>query len=90
MTASRLWDVITELGPDQLISIPALFTGAPTQFYVEGITFQIRRNQWDAALWISTAGFSRGAQKWNQVTPSLTWADVDSAVTWADLRLIEL
>jgi len=90
MTASRLWDVITELGPDQLISIPELFDGAPRSFFIEGITFQIRRNQWDAALWISTAGFSRGAQRWNQVPATLTWADVDSAVTWADLRLIEL
>jgi hypothetical protein len=90
MTAGRLWTVIQNLGPDQLITIPALFTGAPTQFFIEGINFRLSSATWDAVLWISTAGFSRGAQKWEQVTPTLVWSSVDATTTWADLRLIEL
>lgn len=90
MSAARLFAVLSDLGPDAFIEVPAIFTGAPTRFFVEGITFTLARHDIQAQLYISTAGFSRGAQTWEQVTPTLTWADVPATLTWTDLRLVEL
>jgi hypothetical protein len=90
MSAARLFAVLSDLGPDAFIQVPAIFTGAPTRFFVEGITFTLARHDIQAQLYISTAGFSRGAQTWEQVTPTLTWDDVPATLTWTDLRLVEL
>jgi hypothetical protein len=90
MSAARLFAVLDDLNPDAFIQVPAIFTGAPTRFFVEGITFTLARHDIQAQLYISTAGFSRGAQTWEQVTPTLTWADVPATLTWTDLRLVEL
>ena len=90
MSDSRLYDVITDLKPDTYIQIPEIFTGAPTRFFVEGINFNISRHDLQAGLYITTAGYSRGAQKWNQVGPTRTWAGVPSTLTWTDSRLVEL
>lgn len=90
MTDARLYTVLTNLNPDTYIQIPEIFTGAPIRFFVEGITFNISRHDLQAGLWISTAGYSRGAQKWEQVSPTRTWALVPATLTWTDSRLVEL
>lgn len=90
MSAARLFAVLDELNPDAFIQVPEIFTGAPTRFFVEGITFTLARHDIQAQLYISTAGFSRGAQTWEQVTPTLTWGAVPASLTWTDLRLVEL
>lgn len=90
MSDARLFAVLDDLNPDTFIAIPEIFSDAPTRFFVEGITFTLAAHDIQALLYISTAGFSRGAQQWQQVTPTLTWADVPATLTWTDLRLVEL
>lgn len=90
MSDARLFAVLDELNPDAFIQIPAIFTNAPVQFFVEGITFTLGRHNMNARLYVSTAGYSRGAQKWEQVSPTRTWALVPATLTWTDSRLVEL
>ena len=90
MTDARLYAVLTALNPDTFIEIPAIFAGAPTRFFVEGITFELAQHEIVAQLYVSTAGYSRGAQKWEQVSTSRTWATVPSTLTWTGSRLVEL
>lgn len=90
MTDARLYSVLTNLNPDTFIEIPAIFGGAPTRFFVEGITFELAQHEIIAQLYVSTAGYSRGAQQWQQVTPTRTWATVPATLTWTDSRLVEL
>jgi hypothetical protein len=90
MTDARLYSVLTNLNPDTFIEIPAIFAGAPTRFFVEGITFELAQHDIIAQLYVSTAGYSRGAQQWQQVTPTLTWAAVPATLTWTGSRLVEL
>jgi len=90
MSDSRLFSVLDDLNPDTLISIPEIFTGAPRQFFVEGITFTLSRHHLEARLYVSTAGFSRGAQKWSQVSPTRIWSTVPATLTWSGSRLYEL
>ena len=90
MSDARLFAVLDDLNPDTYIQIPTIFAGAPTQFFVEGITFTLARHDIQARLYISTAGFSRGAQQWQQVSPTRTWADVPASLTWTGSRLVEL
>lgn len=90
MTDARLYTVLTNLNPDTFIEIPAIFGGAPTRFFVEGITFELAQHEIIAQLYVSTAGYSRGAQQWQQVTPTLTWATVPATLTWTGSRLVEL
>lgn len=90
MSDARLFAVLDDLNPDTFIAIPTIFAGAPTRFFVEGITFTLAAHDIQARLYISTAGFSRGAQQWQQVTPTLTWADVPATLTWTGSRLVEL
>jgi hypothetical protein len=90
MSAARLFAVLDDLNPDAFIQVPEIFTGAPTRFFVEGITFELARHDIQAQLYISTAGFSRGAQTWEQVTPTRTWAQVPATLTWTGSRLVEL
>ena len=90
MTDARLYTVLTALNPDTFIEIPAIFTGAPTRFFVEGITFELAQHEIVAQLYVSTAGYSRGAQQWQQVTPTRTWAGVPATLTWTGSRLVEL
>lgn len=90
MTDARLYTVLTNLNPDTFIEIPAIFAGAPTRFFVEGITFELAQHEIVAQLYVSTAGYSRGAQQWQQVTPTRTWATVPATLTWTDSRLVEL
>ena len=90
MTDARLYTVLTNLNPDTYIETPAIFTGAPTRFFVEGIRFTMSRHDLQASLYVSTSGYSRGAQKWEQVTASRTWATVPPTLTWTGSRLVEL
>ena len=90
MTDARLYSVLTNLNPDTFIQIPAIFAGAPTRFFVEGITFELAQHDIIAQLYVTTAGYSRGAQKWEQVSTSRTWATVPSTLTWTGSRLVEL
>ena len=90
MSDARLFAVLDDLNPDTYIQIPTIFAGAPTQFFVEGITFTLARHDIQARLYISTAGFSRGAQQWQQVSPTRTWAGVPATLTWTGSRLVEL
>ena len=90
MTDSRLYTVLTNLNPDTYIETPAIFAGAPTRFFVEGIGFKVSRHDLQASLYVSTAGYSRGAQQWQQVSPTRRWSTVPSNLTWTDSRLIEL
>ena len=90
MSDARLFAVLDDLNPDTYVEIPTIFAGAPNRFFVEGITFTLARHDIQARLYISTAGFSRGAQQWQQVTPTLTWADVPATLTWTGSRLVEL
>ena len=90
MTDARLYAVLTALNPDTFVEVPAIFTGAPVRFFVEGITFELAQHEIVAQLYVSTAGYSRGAQQWQQVTPTLTWAAVPATLTWTGSRLVEL
>lgn len=90
MTDARLYTVLTNLNPDTYIETPAIFTGAPTRFFVEGIRFTVSRHDLQASLYVSTAGYSRGAQQWQQVSPTRTWATVPATLTWTGSRLVEL
>jgi hypothetical protein len=90
MTDARLYAVITNLNPDTFIETPAIFGGAPVRFFVEGITFELSQHDIVAQLYVSTAGYSRGAQKWEQVSASRTWATVPPTLTWTGSRLVEL
>lgn len=90
MTDARLYAVLTNLNPDTFIEIPAIFGGAPTRFFVEGITFELSQHDIVAQLYVTTAGYSRGAQKWEQVSTSRTWATVPPTLTWTGSRLVEL
>lgn len=90
MSDARLFAVLDDLNPDTYIQIPTIFAGAPTRFFVEGITFTLASHDIQARLYISTAGFSRGAQQWQQVTPTLTWVGVPATLTWTGSRLVEL
>lgn len=90
MSDARLFAVLDDLNPDAFIQIPTIFTGAPTLFFVEGITFTLGRHNMNARLYVSTAGYSRGAQQWQQVTPTRTWATVPATLTWSGSRLVEL
>lgn len=90
MSDARLFAVLDDLNPDTFVQIPEIFAGAPTRFFVEGITFTLAAHDIQARLYISTAGFSRGAQKWEQVTPTRTWAGVPATLTWTGSRLVEL
>jgi hypothetical protein len=90
MTDARLYTVLTNLNPDTFIEIPAIFGGAPVSFFVEGITFELSQHDIVAQLYVSTAGYSRGAQTWQQVSASRTWATVPPTLTWTGSRLIEL
>ena len=90
MSDARLFAVLDDLNPDTFIQIPEIFAGAPTRFFVEGLTFTLASHDIQARLYISTAGFSRGAQKWEQVTPTRTWAGVPATLTWTGSRLVEL
>jgi hypothetical protein len=90
MTDARLYTVLTNLNPDTYIETPAIFTGAPTRFFVEGMRFTVSKHDLQASLFVSTAGYSRGAQQWQQVSPSRTWGTVPSTLTWTGSRLVEL
>ena len=90
MTDARLHAVMGLLNPDAYIEIPEIFTDAPTRFFIEGITFNISSTDFQAALYVTTAGYSRGAQKWEQVSASRTWATVPPTLTWTGSRLVEL
>ena len=90
MTDARLYAVLTNLNPDTFIEIPAIFGGAPTRFFVEGITFELSQHHIVAQLYVTTAGYSRGAQTWEQVSASRTWATVPPTLTWTGSRLFEL
>ena len=90
MSDARLFAVLDDLNPDTFVAIPEIFAGAPTQFFVEGITFTLASHDVQARIYISTAGFSRGAQQWQQVSPTRTWADVPASLTWSGSRLVEL
>ena len=90
MSDARLYAVLTNLNPDTFIETPAIFGGAPTRFFVEGITFELSQHDIVAQLYVTTAGYSRGAQKWEQVSASRTWATVPPTLTWTGSRLIEL
>ena len=90
MTDARLHAVMLLLNPDAYIEIPEIFTDAPTRFFIEGITFNISSTDFQAGLYITTAGYSRGAQKWEQVSTSRTWATVPPTLTWTGSRLVEL
>ena len=90
MSDARFYAVITNLNPDTFIETPAIFGGAPVRFFVEGITFELSQHDIVAQLYVSTAGYSRGAQKWEQVSASRTWATVPPTLTWTGSRLIEL
>ena len=90
MTDARLYAVLTNLNPDTFIEIPAIFGGAPTRFFVEGITFELSQHDIVAQLYVTTAGYSRGAQTWEQVSASRTWAAVPPTLTWTGSRLFEL
>ena len=90
MSDARLYTVLTNLNPDTFIETPAIFGGAPTRFFVEGITFELSQHDIVAQLYVTTAGYSRGAQKWEQVSASRTWATVPPTLTWTGSRLVEL
>jgi len=90
MSDARFYAVITNLNPDTFIETPAIFGGAPVRFFVEGITFELSQHDIVAQLYVSTAGYSRGAQKWEQVSASRTWATVPPTLTWTGSRLVEL
>jgi hypothetical protein len=90
MTDARLHAVMGLLNPDAYIEIPEIFTDAPTRFFIEGITFSISSTDFQAGLYVTTAGYSRGAQTWAQVSASRTWATVPPTLTWTGSRLVEL
>lgn len=91
MTAARQ-DLIRDLQlVGQLVQIPALMSGAQTQFYVEGYTDRIARTTWWIDLNLSDRVLTQAAQRYIDVIDGVTWGTVTPATTrWFDLNSVNI
>lgn len=75
------------------IKIPAMYTGAQTDFFVEGWRDEVAYStapgattQWFRTMYITDINTTDAAQRWQEVTSGVTWATVNPAYTWLTLE----
>jgi hypothetical protein len=80
-----------------LVTIPALYTGAQTQYFLEGFRDQIRYStaagtgvEWRRTMYISDIGATAAAQRYQDVTSGVRYSTVNPTYRWIDLEEINI
>lgn len=79
------------------IKIPALYTGAQTQYFLEGFRDQIRYStaagtgvEWRRTMYISDIGATAAAQRYQDVVSGVRYSTVNATYRWIDLEEISI